>query len=308
MMRVFDISSEAWARVLEHAPFIPLQQSPAYASSLAKRGRDVLRLVAEDDAPIAGMLLARRRIGGIPLLASSLRGPLMLSGGAMSAATIAALIAKSGASWPQCLLLAPELADETTTRAALREARLRPIMTGQSLAILSLAGTSAERRARLDAKWRNRLVRAEASGLKIEVTRGGASLEWLLNAHDRLMRRKTFRGLPRDFVMDLVIASARREIFLVTASRGRDSVAGGLFLRHGHSATYVVAAVELDGRSAHAGNLVLWRGIEALADAGVRQLDLGLVDTNRSPQLAHFKLATGAEPLTLCGTWTPFPF
>jgi hypothetical protein len=35
----------------------------------------------------------------------------------------------------------------------------------------------------------------------------------------------------------------------------------------------------------------------------VRKVDLGTIDTDRSPGLARFKLGTGAIPRTLAGTY-----
>lgn len=206
--------------------------------------------------------------------------------------------------WPTLLLLAPELEAGATATATLRGARLRPVMTGSHVALVELGG---DLRARLDQKWRNRLVRAEAAGLRIEIARGGRHLDWLLAAHGRLMARKRFRGPPPEFVADAVAAADPADVFVVAALWRSVPVAGALVLRHGRAATYWIAAAEPEGRAAQAGNLVLWRAMLALRDAGAATLDLGLVDTDRSPDLARFKLGTGAAVRTLCGTWTPCP-
>ena len=53
----------------------------------------------------------------------------------------------------------------------------------------------------------------------------------------------------------------------------------------------------------HAHNLILWKGIEALKERGIRMLDLGGVNTIRSAGIARFKMSTGGKVLTLAGTY-----
>ncbi|WP_310626508.1 hypothetical protein [Limnohabitans sp.] len=57
------------------------------------------------------------------------------------------------------------------------------------------------------------------------------------------------------------------------------------------------------GRDLHAPNLILWQGIEALRERGVRKLDLGGVNTTRSAGIARFKMSTGGQVLTCAGTF-----
>jgi lipid II:glycine glycyltransferase (peptidoglycan interpeptide bridge formation enzyme) len=76
-----------------------------------------------------------------------------------------------------------------------------------------------------------------------------------------------------------------------------------LFLRHGTTATYHIGWTSRDGRAASAHNLILWDACARLAARGVRQLDLGIIDTETAPGLARFKLGTGAQPVRTGGTW-----
>lgn len=304
--RARPVDPEIWGHALSVARFVPLQQAGCYGAAMRKRGRVVRQILVETDGQFTlGLQAITRRIAGLPLLTTSLRGPFAFADAAMSAPALRAATATLGARWPQLLLLSPHGDDDEAQRAALRGAGCREIMTGGGIALLPLDGDAAELRRRLDQKWRNRLVRAEAAGLTVDIARGGAALDWMLNAHARLMARKRFKGLPGGFVLDLLAASTRRDVQVVVAHRRKETVAGAVFLRHGPTATYLIAATEPDGRTVHAGNLVLWRGLLALQEAGVTTCDLGLVDTERSAALARFKLGTGATPMRLAGTWTP---
>ena len=76
-----------------------------------------------------------------------------------------------------------------------------------------------------------------------------------------------------------------------------------MFLLHGSAATYQVGWSNDTGRRLNAHNLVLWQAMQALQQRGVRQLDLGGVNTQRSAGIARFKLGTGGRVLRLAGTY-----
>lgn len=311
MTRLRDVDAEIWEAATGAAQFLPLQQAPAYGAVLARRGRLLRRLLVEgaDGRMLYGVQAATRRIAGLPVLTTALRGPLAFHPDAIAAgpAPLRAAIGALQRRWPHLLICAPDLADASATTAALRACRLRRIFTPQAFARVDLAGDGLALRRRLDGKWRNRLVKAEAAGLRVEVARGGAALGWLCAAHARTMAARRFKGLPPDFVADLAAASARRDVFVCVAERRRETLAAALFLRHGSGATYVAAAAETSGRTAHAGTLLLWRGLAALQEAGATSCDLGPVDTDRAPGLARFKLGAAATLVVPCGTWTPSP-
>jgi lipid II:glycine glycyltransferase (peptidoglycan interpeptide bridge formation enzyme) len=84
---------------------------------------------------------------------------------------------------------------------------------------------------------------------------------------------------------------------------GRDRIAAMMFLIHGEAATYQVGWTSDKGRDMHSHNLILWKGIEALKERGIRMLDLGGVNTIRSAGIARFKMSTGGQVLTLAGTY-----
>jgi hypothetical protein len=193
MTRCREVAPDLWEAACAATAFVPLQQSAAYAAALARRGRIVRRWLIEgaDGRILYGMQAATRRIAGFSALTTALRGPFPFRTDALAAgsAPLAAAIGARSRHWPHALICAPELDDGPAATQALRDARLRRVMTPQALAQVDLHGDKAGLRRRLDGKWRNRLVKAEAAGLRVDIARGGAAMTWLCAAHGRLMRR-----------------------------------------------------------------------------------------------------------------------
>jgi lipid II:glycine glycyltransferase (peptidoglycan interpeptide bridge formation enzyme) len=87
------------------------------------------------------------------------------------------------------------------------------------------------------------------------------------------------------------------------ADLGKTPVAGMIFLIHGSQATYQVGWGNDQGRDEKAHHVLLWRAIAELQTMGIRRLDLGGVNTQRSAGLARFKMGLGGEVRAFAGTY-----
>lgn len=297
---VVEPDRRTWEDAAAAAPFWPLQQDWDYGLAARWQGSPVLRLLAREGGRAgAAMQLVGRRWFGIAETWLALRGPVSLDGGG---AAIDAVLSKLPRGLLRACLLAPECAAGPANEASWHGRRR--IYTGHSCALVDLAGADeAALRARMKQKWRNRLAAAERGPLRTETAAQGKWIDWIVDRYEAVRREKGFEGPSRAFVARLAGLKAPRQTLAVVAHSGRETVAGALFVRHGPDASYYVAASSPEGRRANAANLVLWRGLVALKAAGVRRVDLGTIDTDRSPGLARFKLGAGAEPLTLAGTY-----
>ena len=97
--------------------------------------------------------------------------------------------------------------------------------------------------------------------------------------------------------------SAAQTALTLRADHQGERVAAMMFLLHGTAATYQVGWSDETGRRLNAHNLLLWQAIEALQQRGVRLLDLGGVNTQRSAGIARFKMATGGTVKVLAGSY-----
>lgn len=292
-----------WAAALPVSA-APMQQHPRYGRALSLCGAGVRRLtIADDDgAPLGLAQIVTRRFGPIKLSMIG-RGPVWRAPlDADRQRTALRQIARGAG----VLIATPG------TVAADRPAPQGPgmiaLMTAAHHAVLDLGPGRGALRAGLGAKWRNRLVRAEAA--PISVSRG-RDFGWLLAVEAAQARARGYRGLPARFAEAWVAAGddavndGGYRLYEARAAGVR--VAAMLFLTHWPWASYHIGWSGEAGRRLNAHGLILWRAITDLAAEGVAALDLGTVDTEAAPGLARFKIGTGARVAPLGPTLLVLP-
>ena len=327
------LERDAWMR-LHRTAAAALQQDWAYGDAMGALGTECLRVWVhegregvegvegvEGGEPVAAAQFLVRRIGGLLPVALCSHGPVWAPGTTpeRQAAALQAIRASAPLRWPRALLYTPD----APLAACTGFARLRRVMTGHSTVRLDLALEPDALRAAMHGKWRNRLVAAERSALKVErVGSRPAQYRGLLDHELAQRRRRGYIALPDGFVEAWQAAVGRgsvkaseggraakatadrgEPVLTLRADLGRDAAAGMMFLVHGEAATYQIGWVGDAGRELGAHNLLLWHAMLELRGRGVRTLDLGGVDTARGAGLARFKLGTGGEVLTLAGSY-----
>jgi lipid II:glycine glycyltransferase (peptidoglycan interpeptide bridge formation enzyme) len=183
---------------------------------------------------------------------------------------------------------------------------VRRIMSGYSTVMLEIDKPMETLRAQLDKRWRHRLGGAEKSELNVQrMGTNPGQYRWLLDAEMQQRVDRGLEGLPLVWFEHYAESRKQpsRNLLSLRADVGRDRVAGMMFLIHGQAATYQVGWTSEAGRDLHAHNLMLWRAIEELRERGVRSLDLGGVNTQRSAGIARFKMATGGTVRQLAGSY-----
>lgn len=301
-----DLDPSAWDQA-HAAQCGPLQQDWAYGSSMRALGVPVLRAaVNHAGTPVALAQFLVRRWAGVLSVALCSRGPLWLK--PLASEEKSEVYAELRRSLPlkglRMVLQTPEAALEQRKDSGLSP--WRRVMTGYSTVMLDLTKEPAALRAGLEAKWRNRLVTAEASDLVVQrVGSNPGQFRWLLDHDESQSEQRGIAGLPRPFY-ELYVPSRQQPgqtVLTLRADLGRERVAAMLFLLHGQAATYQIGWSSEEGRESNAHNLLLWRAMAELRQRGIRQLDLGGVNTARSAGIARFKLGTGGQVLRLAGTY-----
>jgi hypothetical protein len=283
----------------------PLQQDWAYGASMQLIGVGVLRARVEiNGQPVAMAQFILRRWGSALGLALCSRGPVWLQ--ALPAADKAEVYAQLRKTIPLKGLRLVLMTPEEPRGDTLGLSPWRRVMTGYATVMLDLKQSPQALRAGLDAKWRNRLVAAEASEAKVQrMGSNPGQYRWLLDQEEAQRQQRGFAGLPLPF-FDAYIQSRKqpdKTVLTLRADLGRERVAAMMFLQHGQAATYQVGWSNEQGRQLNAHNLLLWQAIAALQQRGIQVLDMGGVNTARSAGIARFKIGTGGEVLQLAGTY-----
>lgn len=258
----------------------PLQQRWDYgATHIALGGQAIRAVVHQNGEPVALCQSICRRFGGILNTSLATRGPLWLA--PCDHAAVLALIRRTSP------LPRPRAQLFTTADHA---RRLIPLMTTTSNAQINLPVDMTS----LHGKWRNCLRKAQNSGLRVRHTACSTkSLQALLAMDQHQQSAKSYRALPAAFTLEWHKISPD-DLRLITVSQAGKTIASALFIRHGNTATYHIAHTTDRGRALSAGRLALWQAFTDFSEQGLRQIDLGQIDTVNAAGLARFKLGTGA--------------
>lgn len=181
-----------------------------------------------------------------------------------------------------------------------RAAGFRQIITPAYVAELDL--TAPDLHTEMHGKWRNRLVKGEANGLRVRELKWDGSPHWLFDAANTLAKNRKFRALPTPLLAAFARLNPDDALIFEAYDRGTP-VAACLILRHGATATYQTAFATDTGLALHAPRVLLHHAAKRMAALNHITLDLGLVETDHAAGLARFKLGTGARLTRLGGTW-----
>ncbi|OYX45642.1 MAG: hypothetical protein B7Z02_00180 [Rhodobacterales bacterium 32-67-9] len=274
------------------AAALPLQQSAAYAAALARLGRATRCAgILLDGEPVGFARVVARRLGPYRL-SLVLRGPVWTTSVSPEVEGEALRqIARSVSP----LVVVPE-------RGGVGGRGVVPLVTPRHVALLDLTPEAGLLRAGLNAKWRNRLVRAEEAAGQVRIGHPDpASVAALLTRDAAQQRARGYRALPVRFTHAWLAGDPGSALHAEARQRG-ETIAAMLFLLHWPWASYHVGWSGPEGRCLNAHNLLLWRAILRLKAEGYTTLDLGDVNTEDAPGLARFKIGTGAAVAALGAT------
>ena len=283
----------------------PLPQDWAYGSTMLTMGSRVMRAcILADGQPVGLAQFIVRPLTPLATVALCSRGPLWLQTLSTREKALAYRLLRQ--TWPAKGLRFMVVTPDEPIQPSLGLPGYRRVMSGYSTVTLDIAQPLETLRAGLDRRWRHRLVGAEKSPLQVQrMGTNPGQYRWLLDMEMQQRQERHLDGMPPLWFERY--AESRKQparcLLSLRADMGRDRLAGMMFLIHGEAATYQVGWTSDTGREWHAHNLMLWRAIEALREKGVRVLDLGGVNTQRSAGIARFKMATGGQVRRLAGTY-----
>ncbi len=290
-----------WERGLARAPTSLWQQSWAYGSAARQYGRTVDRFEIRVEGAQIGLVqtIGRLAFGGRVGLRHALGGPVWRPAAPPFARAQALRALKRQLGGPgRLLLVTPDRCDQE--EGMLERAGLRRVMTGYTTARLEVATDPDRQCAGLRKSWRY-VLRHPPRDLEPRVIAAGSDPCALDAALAEVERTRRARGYGA-VALPIVRRAARDgKALLALGSVGDTVEAVMLIVRHGSAATYQSGWSSREGRRLRAHEHLLWSALGALRQQGVRMLDLGGLDVPAG--IRAFKLATGAVPVTLPGTY-----
>ena len=295
--RQWDTALNAcWRATLPHCRAYALANAATYGE------RADFGVISFNDRPV-GIVQARiRRVLGVFAAAAVHRGPLWRHAEIpphMLSLALAELRRRYRLRSGRSLLLHPELEDTEPNRNTLKRAGYRRIAPGYQTIWLDLSPEEAHLRAQLRGNWRNQLVKAERANLTIKPS-SETDLEWLLDNHDRDRLERGYQAPSGHWLRHFKTHAPDGDFYASVAAQGVDPVAGIVCVRHGNAATYLVGWSGDTGRRVNAHNLLLWRAVCDLRQAGAHWLDLGGVNPETAG-IERFKTGLGGTSITLAG-------
>jgi hypothetical protein len=142
---------------------------------------------------------------------------------------------------------------------------------------------------------RRAIRKAERSGVNALVVRNRQAIDDFYQLHVQTRRRHGLPPQPRSFFLNIYEHCVRPGLgFIVLARHGSRSIAAAIFLCFGKNALYKYGASDKRFQEFRANNLVMWHGIQVLANAGAEKLHFGRTDCENDG-LRRFKLSWGTE-------------
>ncbi len=295
-----------WERLLRQAGQSSLEQSWPYGDAVVElHGAAVTRrIIAHGGQPVALVQGFRTRDFKLASINRILRGPVWLTDLPQEdkLETLRLIHREFRTRRTDLLFWLPELPDTHESRRLMGALGMRRMVTGYATAWLNLRPSEESLLGGLHGKWRNGLRTAEGAGLRIRTAGRTRIVDEALDAYDSFRRNQRFIGPPAALIRQIRQASSSA-IQIWQASQSSETVAGIAMARHGASATYLAGWTGEQGRTTNAHNLLLWRAVIELHEAGIQWLDLGGIDTQTAPGLARFKLGLGGVLETQAGTY-----
>jgi Acetyltransferase (GNAT) domain len=146
---------------------------------------------------------------------------------------------------------------------------------------------------------RRAIRKAERSGVNALIVRNRQAIDDFYQLHVQTRRRHGLPPQPVSFFLSIYEHIIKPGLgFIVLARYASRSIAAAIFFRFGKNALFKYGASDKRFQEFRANNLVMWQGIQVLAQAGAEKLHFGRTDC-ANEGLRRFKLSWNTEEETL---------
>lgn len=164
---------------------------------------------------------------------------------------------------------------------------------------LDLRGGAEQRFARCASSARRAIRKAQSSKLKAQISFTREAILQFYKLHVSTRRRHGLPPQPLSFFLKIYEYVIKPKLgFVVLAEGESGAVAGAIFFRFGNKAIYKFGASKQIAQQLRGNNLVIWEGMNYLADRGSETLHFGRTSLDAGG-LRRFKLSWGAQEETI---------
>jgi lipid II:glycine glycyltransferase (peptidoglycan interpeptide bridge formation enzyme) len=312
--RLKEADSSQWNKLVEQCGRVNLLQTWEYgeAKRVVEGWEPVRYIVFDDNKPVGLVQILNKSLPLLGGIARINRGPLFLCNaigdGVFSGIikdTLRVVFQEIVKNKKNYLVIAPEIEESEANIRILEHLGFRSAGgISWSSSVLDLLLSEEALFKNLHGKWRNLLRKSEKMGLELEQTYTDEAMTFLMEKYNAVQREKRFAGVPKSILMELKSQTkSDSQVRIFFARKDQVRIAGILVVAYGDSCTYLVGWNTPDGRQLQANYFLLWRAIISFKESGCRWFDLGGLNKDRTPTIAHFKSGLGGRGYTLVGEW-----
>ena len=300
-----------WETLMAKVPQTNLMQAWAYgeargASKNWRVDRGVFVDADENSIGLCQALVRRLPVFGDAFVWIN-RGPLLFGNGYDSLNTYEMMLAALAQHYVQERRLYMRIAPFQGVGAEELNWANEPVLyatqsLGWASSLLNLQTSEECLRAGLHGKWRNALVRAECSEIKIHHGREQGLFQKFLDGHRiHLQRRGDDAGIDPELLQAVQNALPdNQKLYTLIAEAENQFVGGMVMIVYDDTAEYLAGHNDTQGRRMNAGQLLLWTAIVEFHRQGLVQFDLGGMDEVLTPNgIFKFKQRIGEKPYRL---------
>ncbi|MGB9473787.1 MAG: GNAT family N-acetyltransferase [Candidatus Udaeobacter sp.] len=152
---------------------------------------------------------------------------------------------------------------------------------------------------RFSSPVRRAIRKAQRNDVGALVVRNRQGIDDFYRLHAQTRRRHGLPPQPVSFFLNIYEHIIKPGLgFVVLAHRGSRPIAGAIFFRFGKNGVYKYGASDKRFQEFRANNLVMWQGIQFLAQTGVEKLHFGRTESENDG-LRRFKLAWDTKEETI---------
>jgi len=159
----------------------------------------------------------------------------------------------------------------------------------------------------LNGKWRNCLRKGLKSNISITYSDNCTQdLNLLFENYSTLIKEKQFSGISKSFIQELALQNNKNwkfNLFVAfnNSEQKKETIGTLVSISHGDTTIYLIGTSNSIGRKLNVNYVLLWEAIIQSKNQGCNWFDIGGLNKDTPPGIAHFKMGINSHLYQLIG-------